>query len=523
MRSRRARVSAVLAIAVLVAVPVAAHAFVTGQAPVRIGAHTATASPTLDGQATLVVGGLVPSLRVGSGLPLGLGVEVRVVGTEADSLDTMVQRDAVIAAAPEGEVARVRAALVDLAAVSALRGAAVGAVAGLAVTVLWWVVGPQRRRELARAWRLRPGARPARRPGPVRARSLLRPVPVLAVVATVLLVVTAVAVAPRVSVPEEQWTPIGELVPEARLDSELAAIEVADGTATTTGVDLIRGAIATYQESIGYYDALAERVATVSAEFRVPEDGEVVAVLVSDRHDNVGMDRVARAVGDAAGATVLLDAGDDTASGAGWEDFSIDSLAAAFEGYEVVAATGNHDAGGLVADEMEQAGFTVLDGEPVEVAGIWFLGAPDPRVSGFGAGAAAGAVPFDDVAASLVEPACADERVSTVLVHSPTIGLPVAESGCVDLVLSGHLHRQVGPDRVTAFDGRTTTTYTNGTTGGAAYAFALGSALRRPAQLTLVTFDGGRPRGLQPVDIDIDGSIEVQPYHALVLSPRRVE
>ena len=53
MHNRRARVAALAALAVLVAVPVAVHAFFTGEQPVRVGAHTATTSPTLDGHGTV--------------------------------------------------------------------------------------------------------------------------------------------------------------------------------------------------------------------------------------------------------------------------------------------------------------------------------------------------------------------------------------------------------------------------------------------------------------------------------------
>ena len=101
-----------------------------------------------------------------------------------------------------------------------------------------------------------------------------------------------------------------------------------------------------------------------------------------------------------------------------------------------------------------------------------------------------------------------------MLVHDPNSGLEAAERGCVDLVLSGHLHRQVGPDRVVADDGSVATTFTNGTTGGAAYAIALGSKLRRPAQMTLVTFRDGEPIGLQPIDITTGGTFEVQPWQS---------
>ena len=59
------------------------------------------------------------------------------------------------------------------------------------------------------------------------------------------------------------------------------------------------------------------------------------------------------------------------------------------------------------------------------------------------------------------------------------------------------------------------TTYTNGTTGGAAFAIALGSKLRRPAQMTLVTYRDGLPTGLQPVDITTGATFEVQPWQAI--------
>ena len=74
-----------------------------------------------------------------------------------------------------------------------------------------------------------------------------------------------------------------------------------------------------------------------------------MAVLVSDRHDNIGMDEVVRKVADAAGATVVLDAGDDTSTGETWEEFSLDSLDKAFQGYDDrVFVAGNHDNGTFV-------------------------------------------------------------------------------------------------------------------------------------------------------------------------------
>src|SRR5699024_768346 len=66
-------------------------------------------------------------------------------------------------------------------------------------------------------------------------------------------------------------------------------------------------------------------------------------------------------------------------------------------------------------------------------------------------------------------------------------------------------------------EGDKTVTYTNASTGGAVYAFALGSKLRRPAQATLVTYRDGTPVGLQPVDFETSGEVSVQDYIPLDL------
>ena len=312
-----------------------------------------------------------------------------------------------------------------------------------------------------------------------------------------------------------RWVSLPTLFPDLELDPGLARVEVSQGGATSGGVALVRSAVQTYSRSVAFYRDLAAAVPAVADLVRDPADGETVALLVADRHDNIGMDAVARAVADVGGATLLIDAGDDTSSGGSWERFSINSLADAFDGFEVVAVAGNHDQGGSVIEAYEEEGFTVLDGEPVTVDAITFLGDSDPRSSGLTAIRQEGSESVPEQSARLAEVACEAGDVSTLVVHSPTSGEGAAASGCVDLVLSGHVHRQLGPTTVRAPDGRPTTVYSNGTTGGAAYAFALGSALRREAQVTLVTFRDGRPIGLQPVSFATDGTIEVAPYVAV--------
>ena len=68
-------------------------------------------------------------------------------------------------------------------------------------------------------------------------------------------------------------------------------------------------------------------------------------------------------------------------------------------------------------------------------------------------------------------------------------------------MLAGHLHVVVGPERVVGENGQIGYRFTTGTTGGAAYAIAIGTKPRRDATVTLVTYRDGRPVGLQWVSL----------------------
>ena len=62
-------------------------------------------------------------------------------------------------------------------------------------------------------------------------------------------------------------------------------------------------------------------------------------------------------------------------------------------------------------------------------------------------------------------------------------------------------------------------TFTNGTTGGAAYAVAIGTKLRRDAQVSLITYRDGRPVGIQPVTISTTNVFTVEPYWPMPVQP----
>ncbi|MDX2969666.1 metallophosphoesterase [Kribbella solani] len=480
-------------------------AFVNDSQRVTIGAHAATVSPTFDGHATVDLGAVLPRLRLASTDPFGPGVNIDVQETNAANLTDLINRDALIAAQPEGEIARIQQAVQEMAVDDALAGAGSGLLVTVVVATLWAMIGYRRRREL---WHL--VHRHERR---VEHRAI--------VVLVAMLITIASIFGPgrmrRIEAPPTEWTPLAKLLPELDLDARLQGVEVASGFSTTGGVGVIKTAVETYQRSTRFYGQLTDKVGGVSSQIHQPSKDETVAIQVNDRHDNIGMDPFAAAVAKAAGAKLLIDAGDDTSSGQEWELFSINSLRQHFKDFKVVAVAGNHDAGGHVKDAMRKSGFTVLDSKPVEVDGIRFLGDSDPTKTGLGSADQPGDETVDHQSKRLADIACSqpdDKRISTMVVHDPASFTATAERGCATLLLSGHLHRQVGPE-TKVVDGRPVTTYTNGTTGGAAYAFALGYTLRRPGEVTLITYLKGQPVGLQTVTAELTGDVTVGAYTPL--------
>jgi len=492
---------------VAVALPTAYSTFIHSERSIVIGAHDATVQPNVDGYARIDFGTLIPQIRLPSEAPLGLGVDIRLGDSEVSELNQLIARDAVIASQPQGEIAAVRSTIVSMLLDATLRGLGAALIAVIAVVLAWRAVGGARRRAIWSAAR-----------SPSR-RQVLGAASV-GVVTLGALVLVAAPERPR-SV-DAAWVPIDSVFPLLPSDPVLDQVEIVQGASTSGSKALVEGALETYRTSVSFYGRLEETARTTVV--RTPADGETTALVVTDRHDNIGMDPVARAIADQAGASMLIDLGDDTSNGASWESFSINSLAREFRDLDVVAVAGNHDTGPSVRRQMEDKGFTVLDGEAVTVDGIRFIGSSDPRSSGLTAGysgspqANSAAIRAQDE--KLTTATCEDGGVDVIAVHSPSSAKRAAATGCADLVLSGHLHRQVGPDVVAGTNGRSTTTLTTASTGGAVYAFALGSKLRRTAQVTIVTFADGRPVGLQPVSFEPGGTITVADYLPLATSPR---
>lgn len=499
VRNRIIRLIALALVAGAIGVTSAYVTFDHAQRSVVVGAHSTTVTATFDGYATIDFGPVLPRMRLPLDRPLGIGVNIDVGDSEVGSIEELIVKDAVIASQPEGEIAKVGETVNAMARDALLRGIGAAALTAVFLVFAWHAVGEERRKSML-----------IRRP---RGRELLIVGATgAAIIAAAVLI--AVPERPGESAPEPQWVNLTSVFSNVPADPILDRVEIAQGGASKTGNAIIEGAIATYQTSTRFYGKLQQRAA--SAEVRKPQNGQFTALVVTDRHDNVGMDPVAREIARTAEAKILLDLGDDTSTGGTWEEFSINSLARAFDGFDVIAVAGNHDNGPAIKESMKSNGFTVLAGKPVDVAGIRFLGTSDPRSSGLTAGYSGDE--SDSIKAvseqddRITRTACEDGNISTILMHSPASATKASASGCVDLVLTGHLHRQVGPTVVMSPEGRRTITFSNASTGGAVYAFALGSKLRRPAQVTIVTYEDGKPVGLQPVDFVTSGSVDVQPY-----------
>ena len=142
MRQRLGRLLILgLAWAVL-AVPVSLLAFANSSESTNIASHDAVVSPTFDGYATLDLGPYLPNLRYPTGY--ALGADVRLGKTNLSSYEALIQRYAVIGSQPEGEIAKLRAALSAMAVDSAVTGALIGLLGPAALVAL----GRRRREEL---------------------------------------------------------------------------------------------------------------------------------------------------------------------------------------------------------------------------------------------------------------------------------------------------------------------------------------------------------------------------------------
>jgi predicted phosphodiesterase len=485
----------------LLAAPIWAALFVRSEAAMVVAGHDAVVRPTFDHHVRLETGPYLPDFRMPSDSVVG--VRITMGKTEPQSTNELIQRYALIAGHTDVEARAVTREVKRLALDAALRAA----VLALVPVLLWELVGSRRRRELRR---------------PTRNG--------IAVTAGYVVLATVVAWQPwRPPLPRVDpggFVSLSNALPGVTVPEELRKVEVQDAVFTQSTKGLVADLFGYYDRSKAFYKALVEKVPDAARGLHPPAQGQTVALLVSDRHDNINMDAVARAFADAASATAVLDAGDDTSAGQSWEAFSLESLDDELAGIgDRVAVSGNHDHGRFVSGYLSRHGWTHLDHDVAQKFGVRFFGVDDPRASGLGAFIAVKGPTFAEETATLADQVCAldakGERVATVVVHDAKMARTALERGCTDLVVAGHVHVQLGPARVVGTNGRSGYTYTNGTTGGAAFAVAAVGKLRREAEFTFITYQDGRPVGIQPVRVSTHGEFTVDPYIVLNLDETR--
>ena len=316
--------------------------------------------------------------------------------------------------------------------------------------------------------------------------------------------------------PTASWVPLAEFVgPGVDLPDEAQGIEVRGDVTTAQTRRLVESAIDTYAKSKTFYRDAAEEAADL--DLREPDEGETVVALVSDRHDNIGMDAVARAIADAGGAGAVFDAGDDTSSGKSWEAFSLDSVSAAFEDLDRWAVAGNHDHGSFVAptstsrlDDARRRGRRRPGRRPAARGRRPAVQRPRQLARRDRAQLRRGGDP-----ARRRGLRCRRSEGR----HDPRPRRQPRRGGARPRLRrtwssAATCTCRSGRPAWSGDNGQVGYTYTNGTTGGAAYAIALGSKPRREAQVTLLTYRDGRPAGIQPVSLRTDGRFVVGEYVA---------
>lgn len=251
-----------------VAIPASYLLFMHDSRETVIAGHDVIVHPTHDGYATLDLGAYLPNLRYPTDSVLGVRLDVGK--TSVDSYQTLIERYALISSQPEGEIDKVTDLVEQMLLASLLKGAVVG----LSAPLVWMLVGRTRRKELAQQLT-------TRRAGYVAIGAAVA--------------VAAVFAEPVIGRPDndavarDSWEPLADYLTEASIPPEAERVQVQEGLITSGTQRLIESAFTSYETSREIYRDLAERAAALAPLLHQPAEDETVAVLVTDRHDNIGM------------------------------------------------------------------------------------------------------------------------------------------------------------------------------------------------------------------------------------------
>ncbi len=242
-------------------------------------------------------------------------------------------------------------------------------------------------------------------------------------------------------------------------------------------------------------------------------DGHARALFISDNHCNIGMGQVYESVIKSANPSLVIDSGDTAMGVLPYEGICIDSLYSQFGKLSIAATLGNHDAPSI-ADAMRQNKAVVMNGKAQTVAGVTFLGVPDPRqtVIGQGTSLRESSMTMDSAAQNLLAAACSEQqktgREPLILVHASQLADLALRGSCATDVLAGHKH-VFSAEQVSDWLGSKHTVLTNGTSGGAAENSFTPGPLKAPGVMALLDINTATNRlaGYRTISIMPDATV----------------
>lgn len=264
-------------------------------------------------------------------------------------------------------------------------------------------------------------------------------------------------------------------------------------------------------EAVGRAEALSDKLRNVANNLgtlygrigAIPglvQETETVKILhISDIHNNPAAVPFVRELAEKMKVDAILDTGDLTDFGTPLETRLSRGLAPGSIPYIFVA--GNHDSQATVRAVRARPNTFILDGEPVTVAGLTFLGLPDPSSARAGNGSVNTSLEALEDAGDRMAAryAAAMPPPDVVCVHNPRQAAPLL--GLARVVLCGHMHRA----SIETTDG---TVICNAGTTGAAGARYFDRAEGVPFSAALLTFTRSPEKRLLFIDLVVlDGSL----------------
>ena len=484
--------------AALAAAPLAL-AWGAGHARVEdyLGPHRATFASNYSGELEIDLGPIGNAFLPSPIAPLGAVVTVRGIGAPAEPVGALLSERTLTAyTSLYTDPAGVTQGIVERLWQSALARAAVAEGALLLVFVAFW----RRDRLLA----------------PVLAARLTNRRALLAYATVLVLVVGSVLIPnPRPGL----RIPIAAAANDARFAS-LTVDSVLLADLLDRGIKGITLLAARQQQAVDDYVAtatlsLADQLPALPA----PRRDEIMVLGLSDLHCNQATTELITRLAAVTDASLVISAGDDTVNGTAAERGCVTREAAIAGGRPFLVATGNHDSD-LTEQQMASEQMVVLDGAPVQAAGITVLGDDDPEHN----------IPFsvervrdraeteEEMAQRLVEVA-RGRQTDILVVHQPAAAKVVMATPDLParLVLWGHFHSEVGPTVVSHADGSWSVGMRQGTAGGVRQPIA--TSFSTPFSPPLITADvyfyfldsaTGLVTGVQPVRFRPDGRVVIE-------------